>query len=68
MGRIRCCMGCVPPKRKPGCHGTCREYIEEKAALDEEKRAERKQRIETALSNRIRRNGIQRMSHKRALP
>ena len=21
------CNGCVPPKRKIGCHGTCREFI-----------------------------------------
>ena len=20
------CKGCVPPKRKPGCHGACPEY------------------------------------------
>lgn len=21
------CKGCVPPKRKPGCHGACPAYI-----------------------------------------
>lgn len=21
------CKGCVPPKRKPSCHGVCPEYI-----------------------------------------
>lgn len=28
---IRCCNGCVAPKRYPGCHGKCPEYIKEKA-------------------------------------
>ena len=28
---ILCCKGCVAPKRYPGCHGHCPEYIKEKA-------------------------------------
>ena len=28
---ISCCNGCVAPKRYPGCHGSCPEYIKEKA-------------------------------------
>ena len=24
---ITCCKECVPPKRYPGCHGSCEEYI-----------------------------------------
>lgn len=28
---IKCCYGCVAPKRYPGCHSHCPEYIEEKA-------------------------------------
>ena len=35
---IWCCKGCIPPKRYPGCHGSCPEYIEEKA--EHEKRKE----------------------------
>ena len=31
---IRCCHGCVAPKRHPGCHGTCPEYMSEKAKHD----------------------------------
>lgn len=31
---IKCCLGCVAPKRFPGCHGTCPEYIKEKALHD----------------------------------
>ena len=33
---IRCCYGCVSPKRHPGCHGECQEYIKEKAEHDEQ--------------------------------
>lgn len=28
---IKCCFGCVAPKRFPGCGATCPEYIKEKA-------------------------------------
>ena len=27
---IKCCNGCIPPKRYPGCGGKCKEYKEEK--------------------------------------
>lgn len=36
---IKCCHHCVPPKRHPGCHGTCPDYIEERALYDELKDA-----------------------------
>ena len=28
---IKCCYGCVPPKRTPTCHGYCPDYAAEKA-------------------------------------
>lgn len=31
---INCCYGCVAPKRFPGCHGTCPEYLAEKEEHD----------------------------------
>ena len=31
---IRCCRNCVAPKRYPGCHGQCPEYIAEKEQHD----------------------------------
>jgi hypothetical protein len=34
---IKCCWGCVAPKRHPGCHDHCPEYIAEKAQHDKEK-------------------------------
>lgn len=30
---IRSCYGCVAPKRHPGCHDHCPEYLAEKAEL-----------------------------------
>ena len=36
---IKCCYGCVAPKRYPGCHGHCPEYLAEKAQ-DEQKKAQ----------------------------
>lgn len=27
---IKCCGDCVAPKRHPGCHSTCPDYIQEK--------------------------------------
>ena len=34
---INCCRYCVPPKRYPGCHGTCPEYRYQRAIYDERK-------------------------------
>lgn len=39
---IRCCKDCIAPKRHPGCHATCQEYIDEKAKYTVEKAKERK--------------------------
>lgn len=36
---IKCCDGCLPPKRNAYCHTTCPEYKAEKAALDEQNAA-----------------------------
>ena len=41
---IRCCNGCVPPKRYPGCHDHCPEYIEAKKKHDAEQEQIRKAR------------------------
>lgn len=35
---IRCCNGCVPPKRHLNCHSTCKEYIKEKTKWKEDKK------------------------------
>ena len=31
---VYCCYGCVAPKRFPGCHGSCPEYIAQRAEHD----------------------------------
>ena len=41
---IKCCYGCVAPKRHPGCHGHCPEYLAEKEQDEKEKEQCRKKR------------------------
>lgn len=41
---IYCCMGCVAPKRYPGCHGRCPEYLADKAKHDSLKVAHDRER------------------------
>ena len=31
---IKCCRYCVAPKRQPGCHSCCGEYLAEKSEYD----------------------------------
>ena len=31
---IYCCKGCEAPKRYPGCHGVCQDYLEQKKEHD----------------------------------
>lgn len=31
---FKSCMNCVAPKRHPGCHASCPEYIAERAEYD----------------------------------
>lgn len=50
---IKCCNGCVPPKRTPTCKfdGTCDKYAKAKAQHDKEKAAiDQKKRIENGLN------------------
>lgn len=43
---IKCCVTCVPPKRHPGCHDHCPEYIEQRAEYKRLKDAyDQKERI-----------------------
>lgn len=34
---FECCRGCYAPKRHPGCHAKCEEYISAKAKYDARK-------------------------------
>jgi hypothetical protein len=37
MNYFECCMGCVAPKRYPGCSGSCPDYKEARAIFDNDK-------------------------------
>lgn len=41
---IHCCKGCVAPKRFPGCHASCPEYLHDKAEHDRRKAVYAKER------------------------
>lgn len=51
------CKDCVAPKRHPGCHGACQEYIDWKEAYNETKATvdarKEEQSIHTAYSVNI---------------
>ena len=47
---IKCCYGCVAPKRHTACWGHCPDYLAEKAADDAEKADYKKNQ---AISNGI---------------
>lgn len=52
MGKITCCNDCIAPKRHPGCHASCPEYIAEKAVYNERKAIHDKERdIGCAITN-----------------
>lgn len=44
MSKIECCRDCAPPKRRPGCHGSCPEYRMERAELDRKNAEENRKR------------------------
>ena len=49
---IKCCRGCVAPKRYPGCHDRCSEYRKEKAEYEAEKaKFEKQKAIEDGLNS-----------------
>ena len=57
MGRFRC-QGCVPPKRHVGCHATCKEYIEDKKAWEEEKKQIKENNMKTPRASLYEQNKI----------
>lgn len=42
---MKCCYGCVAPKKHEKCHGDCPEYLAEKAEYDRLKDIEKRKRI-----------------------
>ena len=50
-------MNCVAPERYPGCHATCKKYLDERAELDRCKGEARKEREVTIyFSDQIRKS------------
>lgn len=51
---IYSCMGCVAPKRYPGCHAVCPEYLAQKEQHDKEKEIMRQKKlIEDGLNSQV---------------
>lgn len=48
--KIKCCKDCIAPKRYPGCHSVCPEYIHEKELCEKERNAIRDERM---ICNRL---------------
>lgn len=44
MNQFKCCFYCVPPKRHPGCHAECAEYIKSRAEFDRMREIEKGER------------------------
>jgi hypothetical protein len=43
MGFFDCCRVCKAPKRHPGCHSKCPEYIEQSKLWEQQKKAMRQE-------------------------
>ena len=43
-GYFECCHRCKPPKRHPGCHAKCPEYLRAAEAWEKVREAARKER------------------------
>lgn len=59
--RISCCYNCVPPKRHPGCHSTCPEYIEEKKQSEKMREAIRQQKEARFDADEVSRRAVKRI-------
>ena len=65
-GFFECCRHCVPPKRNPGCHSTCPEYLGERAEYDRKKAIEdEKMRIKNGCRSQ-REESVRKAMKKRA--
>ena len=51
---IYSCKGCVAPKRYPGCHSHCPEYLSQRAEYDRKKAiADQKRDIEAGITSQV---------------
>lgn len=58
MAYFDCCKGCVAPKRHVGCHSTCKEYLDDKAAYEADKNAIEAERKNKANVGTRRKYGV----------
>lgn len=64
---MKCCHHCVPPKRHTACWDTCPDYIEEKAADQEKKEADKKRRAIDSGIRQQRERSMRRILKKRKI-
>lgn len=50
MAKVCPCKVCVAPKRQPGCHGFCKDYLEWNAEHQQELAKIRKEKMENGVS------------------
>lgn len=62
---IKCCNGCEPPKRYPGCGASCPDYAVDKAFDNVEKEVQRQKRWTQAGIDQQKYDGIHRAVKKR---
>lgn len=62
---IKCCRHCVPPKRYPGCHATCPEYIEESGARALEREAIYKSKQNARAADDVASRAVDRINKKK---
>lgn len=64
---IWCCNDCKAPKRFPGCHGICHEYIKQKTIHDQEREAkQREKNIQHGLNSQVARAKQRAIKRKRS--
>lgn len=67
---IKCCQYCVPPKRYPGCKGSCPDYIIDNAFHQVEKEEQNKKNATNAGLYKQREKAIAKVTHnsRRSVP
>lgn len=62
---IYSCMGCVPPKRYPGCHSHWPEYAKEKAQHEKDTAEYKKKMLTEASITTQKINGVARANRRK---
>lgn len=51
---FECCYKCAPPKRYPGCHASCRGYLDARKRYDEAVALQKKERAREDMFRELR--------------